>query len=108
MTLGLGVYLAMRGACSPASILAASIIMPRVIGPLELVFMHWRGLMAAHTSAHRLQRHLAQPVIAREGRHFPASRPGVQIILRKSGGQALSASGAGARSMSSGLRPTAE
>jgi ATP-binding cassette subfamily C protein len=107
-TLGLGVYLAMTGACPPASILAASIIMPRVIGPMELVFMHWRGLKAAHTSAHRLQRHLAKPALAREGRHFPTPRPGVQIILRKSGGQALSASGAGARSMSFGLRPTAE
>lgn len=106
-TLGLGVYLAMTGACAPASILAASIIMPRVIGPLELVFMHWRGLRSARTSAQRLQRHLAQPVFARDELHL-AARPGVQIILRKSGGQARSASGAGARSMSSDLRPTAE
>jgi ABC-type protease/lipase transport system fused ATPase/permease subunit len=107
-TLGLGFYLAMTGACAPASILAASIIMPRVVGPLELVFMHWRGLKAARASARRLQRHLAQPALAREGRHCPPPRPGVQIILRKSGGQALSASGAGTRSMASGLRPTAE
>jgi ATP-binding cassette subfamily C protein len=108
-TLGLGIYLAMTGACAPASILAASIIMPRVIGPIELVFMHWRGLKAAHTSAQRLQQHLAQPVPAREGQPYPPPRPGVQIILRKSsGGQARSASGAGTRSMSSGLRPTAE
>jgi ABC-type protease/lipase transport system fused ATPase/permease subunit len=107
-TLGLGVYLAMMKACAPASILAASIIMPRVIGPLELVFIHWRGLKAARTSARRMQLHLAQPAVAYEGRHYPTPRPGVQIILRKSGGQALSASGAGARSMASGLRPTAE
>jgi ATP-binding cassette subfamily C protein len=107
-TLGLGVYLAMTGACAPASILAASIIMPRVIGPLELAFMHWRGLRAARTSAHRLQQHLALPALARDEGHLPAHRPGVQIILRKSGGQARSASGAGARSISSGLRPTAE
>jgi ABC-type protease/lipase transport system fused ATPase/permease subunit len=104
-TLGLGVYLAMTGACAPASILAASIIMPRVIGPIELVLIHWRGLKAARTSAQRLQQHLTKPVPAREE---PARRPGVQIILRKSGGQARSASGAGVRSMSSGLRPTAE
>ena len=107
-TLGLGVYLAMTGACAPASILAASIIMPRVIGPLELAFMHWRGLKVARTSAQRLQQHLAKPVLEREAREAPARRPGVQIVLRKSGGQARSASGAGARSMSSDLRPTAE
>jgi ATP-binding cassette subfamily C protein len=108
LTLGLGVYLAMTGACAPAGILAASIIMPRVIGPLELVLIHWPGLKAARTSANRLQRHLALPVFAHEARQFPAVRPGVQIILRKSGGQALSASGAGAMSPGSGLRPTAE
>jgi ABC-type protease/lipase transport system fused ATPase/permease subunit len=107
-TLGLGVYLAMTGACAPASILAASIIMPRVLGPIELVLMHWRGLKAARTSAQRLQQHLTRPVLARDEPHLPAPRPGVQIILRKSGGQARSASGAGARSISSGLRPTAE
>lgn len=108
-TLGLGVYLAVTGACTPASILAASIIMPRVMGPLELIFMHWRGLKAACASAYRLQQHLAQPVLVREKGHLPAPRPGVQIILRKSGGgQALSATGLGARSASSGLRPTAE
>jgi ATP-binding cassette subfamily C protein len=107
-TLGLGVYLAMTGACPPASILAASIIMPRVVGPLELVFTHWRGLNAARTSARRLQQHLAKPALAREGRHYPAPRQSVHIILRKSGVQALSASGAGARSTASGLRPTAE
>jgi ATP-binding cassette subfamily C protein len=108
VTLGLGVYLAMTGACAPASILAASIIMPRVIGPLELVLMHWPGLKAARASAHRLQRHLALPAFAHEARQSPPPRPGVQIILRKSGGQALSASGAGATSLASGLRPTAE
>jgi ABC-type protease/lipase transport system fused ATPase/permease subunit len=97
----------MTGACAPAGILAASIIMPRVIAPLELVFVHWRALKTARASAYRLQRYLAQPALAREA-HLPAPRQGVQIILRRSGGQARSASGAGARSPASDLRPTAE
>jgi ATP-binding cassette subfamily C protein len=106
-TLGLGVYLVMIGACPSASILAASIVLPRVLGPLEIAITHWRNYKAAHASILRLQRLLAPPS------HKSALRPsadarGVQIILRRRCDQARNASGARARSMSSGLRPTAE
>ena len=106
-TLGLGVYLAMAGACTSASILAASILLPRVLGPLELAITHWRSFEAARASALRLQQNLARPALADAGR-APPTRAGVRIILRNSARQARSATGAGARSISSGLRPTAE
>jgi ABC-type protease/lipase transport system fused ATPase/permease subunit len=106
-TLGLGVYLAMAGACTSASILAAAIVLPRVLGPLEMAITHWRSFKAAHASADRLHGLLAQPPPSHPPQHSSAPG-GVQIILRMRSDQARSASGAGARSMSSGLRPTAE
>jgi ATP-binding cassette subfamily C protein PrsD len=53
-TLGLGAYLAMTEACQSGSVLAASIVLPRVLGPLEMALAHWRSLAAAHASALRL------------------------------------------------------
>lgn len=107
-TLGLGIYLAMVGACDSASILAASIALPRVLAPLEMAIAHWRSFKAARRSVARLHRLMAQSPPACAPPPSPAVRGGVQIILRKRAGQARNANGAGARSMSSGLRPTAE
>lgn len=53
-TLGLGAYLVMTGGCHPASMLAASILLSRALGPLETAMAHWRSLTAARDSAVQL------------------------------------------------------
>jgi ATP-binding cassette subfamily C protein PrsD len=53
-TLGLGAYLVMTGACHPASMLAASILLSRALGPLETAIAHWRSMTSALDSALQL------------------------------------------------------
>jgi ATP-binding cassette subfamily C protein len=113
--LGLGAYLVMTGACHPAAMLAASIMLARALGPLETAIAHWRSLAAARDSAAKLYALLtASPEPAP---HPPQPKPctgasatvgRVQIVLRSRNAYARRAIGAGARSTSSGLRPTAE
>jgi ATP-binding cassette subfamily C protein len=52
--LSLGAYLVMTGACHPAEMLAASILLARALGPLETAIAHWRCLAAARDSAAQL------------------------------------------------------
>jgi ATP-binding cassette subfamily C protein PrsD len=109
--LGLGAYLVMIGACHPAGMLAASIMLTRVLGPLEMAIAHWRSFAVARQSAARLRALLsAPPAIAPlqpSQPRTPAAQP-LQIILRSRSDYARRAIGAGAISASSGLRPTAE
>ncbi len=97
--LGLGAYLAMTGACHPASMFAASIMLGRTLGPLELAVAHWRSLAMVRQSAVRLHAHLSAPP-------NDARPPRVQIIVRPRD-YARRTSGVAA-SLASGLRPTAE
>jgi ATP-binding cassette subfamily C protein PrsD len=110
--LGLGAYLVMIGACHPAGMLAASIMLTRVLGPLEMAIVHWRSFAVARQSVARLRALAsAPPAIAslQPSQPRPASAPPqLQIILRSRRDYARRAMGAGARSASSGLRPTAE
>ncbi len=89
--LGLGAYLVMTGACRPAEMLAASIMLTRALGPLETAIAHWRCLAAARDSAAQLYALLsvtpepAQRVAAAKAVHgrvrhgWPrANRPAVQ------------------------------
>ncbi len=112
--LGLGAYLVMSGACHPPAMLAASIILARVLGPLELAIAHWRSLAAARDSALRLYTLLT---VAADRPSLPAppmptngsvAVPRVQIILRSSGAHARRANCVGGKSASSDRRPTAE
>jgi ABC-type protease/lipase transport system fused ATPase/permease subunit len=86
--LGLGVYLAATGHCPPGSALAASIVLPRILGPLEMALAHWRSLSAAHASAARLHALLTSPESA-GAIPFPRARseaaPRVRIVLRRAG-----------------------
>jgi ATP-binding cassette subfamily C protein len=45
--LGLGAYLVMSGTCHAPAMLAAPIILARVLGPVESAIAHWRSLAAA-------------------------------------------------------------
>ena len=112
--LGLGAYLVMSGACHAPAMLAAPIILARVLGPVESAIAHWRSLAAARDSALRLYTLLA---VAADGPGSPVppmrtdgsvAVPRMQIILRTSGAHARRASCAGGKSASSDLRPTAE
>jgi ABC-type protease/lipase transport system fused ATPase/permease subunit len=109
--LGLGAYLAMSGACHAPAMLAAPILLARVLGPVESAIAHWRSLTAARDSALRLYTFLA---VTTDGPKSPTplikspAVPRLQIILRSSGSHARRASCAGGKSASSDLRPTAE
>ena len=109
--LGLGAYLVMSGACHAPAMLAAPIILARVLGPVESAIAHWRSLAVARDSALRLYTLLAVATDVRGSPAPPISSvavPRVQIILRTSGAHARRASCAGGKSASSDLRPTAE
>ena len=113
--LGLGAYLVMTGACHPAKTLAASIMLARALGPLETAIAHWRCLAAARDSATQLYALLATrpESVQRSPQPKPytdasATAGRVQIVLRSRSAYARRAIGAGARSATSGLRPTAE
>jgi len=105
MTLGLGGGLVLAGACEPAAGIAAAIILPRVIGPIEVLSLNWREIAAAHAAALSLARPRAESEV--DARVAPQTR-GVKIVLRRSRDYALSATRAGTRSASSDLRPTAQ
>lgn len=105
MTLGLGGYLVLSGSCDWSTGIAAAIVLPRVIGPIEVLSINWRDIAAAHAAAIRL----ARSNHAREATsRVPAANREVKIVLRRSRDYALSATRAGTRSASSDLRPTAQ
>ncbi|KQQ27123.1 type I secretion system ABC transporter ATP-binding protein [Methylobacterium sp. Leaf123] len=54
MVLGVGAYLAIHGAISAGSMIAASIIMGRTLAPIEAVVGHWKSFTAARRSYARL------------------------------------------------------
>ena len=101
--LGLGAYLAMTGACHPASMFAASIMLARTLGPLEMAIAHWRSFAVVRQSAVRLHAQLSAP----PGNAQPQLPPRIQIVLRPRD-YARRTSGVAAASPASGLRPTAE
>jgi PrtD family type I secretion system ABC transporter len=53
--LGVGAYLAIRGAITPGIMIAASIITSRAVAPIEQVVAHWRGFVAARQGLGRLK-----------------------------------------------------
>ncbi|MFA5899598.1 MAG: hypothetical protein WC829_10845 [Hyphomicrobium sp.] len=111
-TLGLGAYLVMEGACHAPSILAATILLARLVGPVETIAAHWRTIGAAWASVVRLTS-LFDAAAAHGGGETSRARrrpaPGeIRIILRRSDSYARNATRGVARSASSGLRPTAQ
>ena len=109
--LGLGAYLVMTGACHAPAMLAAPIMLARVLGPVESAIAHWRSVAAARASALRLYTHLAGATDAPRSPVPPISSvavPRVKIIVRSSGAHARRANCVGGKSASSDLRPTAE
>ncbi len=104
-TLGLGGYLVLSGSCGWSTGIAAAIVLPRVIGPIEVLALNWRDIAAAHAAAISLAR--SDRAGGAASRVPPANRE-IKIVLRRSRDYALSATRAGTRSASSDLRPTAQ
>lgn len=105
--LGGGSYLVMAGDCHPGSAFAAVIVLQRMLGPIEAVSAHWRGLAEAHASTHRLLSLLSVPEAIAMPRER-ASHGKVRIVLRRGNDYARRARRGGATSASSDLRPTAQ
>lgn len=55
LILGLGALLVMEGRLTPGGMIAASILMGRLLAPIELLMGAWKGLIAARGSYDRLQ-----------------------------------------------------
>lgn len=104
-TLGLGGYLVLSGSCGWSTGIAAAIVLPRVIGPIEVLALNWRDIAAANAAAIRLAR---SDQAGETASRVPAANREVKIVLRRSRDYALSATRAGTRSTSSDLRPTAQ
>ncbi len=89
LTLGLGAYLVMTGACHPSGMLTATILLPRFLGPIETVALHRHVLAAARQSLQRLMTPggTAPPREGSEPQHAIRSLPAtaVTIVLRQSG-----------------------
>lgn len=110
--LGLGAYLVMIGACRAGSVLAAAILLSRLLAPVETILAHWRSIVAAWQSAEGIAEALERAGARGHRRQSDArdegSAAGVKIIVRQSPNYARSATRGGTRSTSSDLRPTAQ
>lgn len=53
--LGLGAFLAVKGEISPGAIIAASVLMSRAIGPVEMLVSSWPSLIQARDGLRRLE-----------------------------------------------------
>lgn len=111
-TLGLGAYLVMIGSCRAGSVLAATIVLSRLLTPIEIILAHWRSIAAAYLGAGAVVDALS---CATAGSHqqYPVAgdrgaAAGLEIIVRSSRDYARSATRGGTRSTSSDLRPTAQ
>jgi ATP-binding cassette, subfamily C, bacterial exporter for protease/lipase len=65
LILGLGALLVIEGELSPGGMIAASILMGRVLAPIEQAIATWKGLISARSAYDRLQKLLAS-IPARE------------------------------------------
>ena len=52
--LGLGAYLTIQGDLTAGAIIAASVASARALAPIDLAISHWKGLVAARRSYHRI------------------------------------------------------
>jgi ATP-binding cassette subfamily C protein len=109
--IGLGAYLVATGACHPASVLAAAILLPRLLGPIETITAHRKPIKQTYAIVLRLAANgrpangLGEPQCG--GPQHQISTPVLRVVLRTSS-YARIATGVDERSMSSDLRPTAQ
>lgn len=102
LVLGGGALLVIEGSLTPGGMIAASILLGKALGPVELAIGVWKQLLAARTSYHRLESLLQDHPQRQESMALPnptgalsveavsAAPPGTQLmILKQVGFQAI-------------------
>jgi len=79
LILGLGALLAIEGKITPGGMIAASILLGRALGPVELVINTWKGLVSARSSYQRLSELLAMFPPRGAGMSLPAPKGDVLV-----------------------------
>ncbi|MCK9911246.1 hypothetical protein MXD81_18995, partial [Microbacteriaceae bacterium K1510] len=100
------------GACRAGSVLAATIVLSRLLAPIEIILAHWRSIAEAHLGAgavvDALSRATAGSLLQDPVAGDRSTASVVEIIVRPSRDYARNATRGGTRSTSSDLRPTAQ
>lgn len=79
LILGLGALLVIKGELSPGGMIAASILMGRLLAPIEQAIAAWKGLISARSAYGRLQNLLAAIPAREAGMSLP--RPAGALSL---------------------------
>lgn len=95
LVLGGGALLVIEGTLTPGGMIAASILLGKALGPVELAIGVWKQLLSARTSYHRLEELLREHPARQPGMDLPkpvggllvegvtAAAPGTQVMILK-------------------------
>ncbi len=95
LALGGGALLVIEGVMTPGGMIAASILLGKALGPVELAIGVWKQLLGARTSYHRLEELLQEHPARPSGMELPApvgslqlegvmaAAPGSQVVILK-------------------------
>ena len=95
LALGGGALLVIEGLLTPGGMIAASILLGKALGPVELAIGVWKQLLSARTSYHRLEELLEEHPERPSGMELPApvgrlqlegvmaAAPGSQVMILK-------------------------
>ena len=95
LVLGGGALLVIEGALTPGGMIAASILLGKALGPVELAIGVWKQLLSARTAYHRLEALLEANPARQPGMDLPrpqgmlhvegvsAAPPGTQVMILK-------------------------
>lgn len=79
LVLGLGALLAIKGDITPGAMIAASILLGKALGPVEMAIGVWKQLLSARTAYHRLEKLLADHPPRPEAMELP--RPQGNLLV---------------------------
>lgn len=79
LVLGLGALLAIKGDITPGAMIAASILLGKALGPVEMAIGVWKQLLSARTAYHRLEKLLADNPPRPEAMELP--RPQGHLLV---------------------------
>ncbi|MCK6411713.1 MAG: type I secretion system permease/ATPase [Azonexus sp.] len=79
LVLGLGALLAIEGSITPGAMIAASILLGKALGPVEMAIGVWKQLLSARTAYHRLEKLLADNPKRPEAMQLPRPEGRLQV-----------------------------
>ncbi|WP_371323195.1 type I secretion system permease/ATPase [Dechloromonas sp. ZY10] len=79
LVLGLGALLAIKGDITPGAMIAASILLGKALGPVEMAIGVWKQLLSARTAYHRLDKLLSDHPPRPEAMELP--RPQGHLLV---------------------------